>query len=627
MSILSACLLLALASTQPPNAVETKDITAPPEDILSGRVVLPAPAASPTVSWSALIPLDDLREDELVLRPGPGKAMVGLLAVDADRWGLGLVSTDGSGRDRVLPSEFTGVEALLPEAVARTVIVPEDAVEARVVLKRPEDATPAWMLLGDGQDALQLRTWLGTRSTLLGSTVALHAALDGGTLLEGTVRLRDPDGLVRLLPLEAEGPLDVARFLADRTGDWTVHTVVRARDAEGVERLRSTQQIMRVVRPELTFSGEASLRPSDDGSIRIDLPVTLLAQGETSGSRRVAIGCEVWGRTDEGLEVPVCWVARMHQLPAAGGRATCDLRLDPRWIARAGVDPGTLNLRELRAHDAGGFVLLDHEPRPETGFDGPIDGAGTPVAAVTEDMLRARSGRAVQGLPAPTTGLQSPGGHVLLVSHGYCTDLFPWQTSDFSGDLELYEQYGANNSHDTFALDFESRGRAWKSMGIVGHSQGGNAAAHLFTFYWSALDWPTGDRRIQGVGVPWLGTALAGNAAVLGEVFGVGCGTNYDLTYEGSAAWLSFIPTWVRQDVWYWTTSFTDGWFYDYCQIVTDVLLSDPDDGTVERYAGQLEGANNGGHKTGWCHIRLMRDPPQCRDAARNVELSEEAAR
>ncbi|MEC8818279.1 MAG: conditioned medium factor, partial [Planctomycetota bacterium] len=129
------------------------------------------------------------------------------------------------------------------------------------------------------------------------------------------------------------------------------------------------------------------------------------------------------------------------------------------------------------------------------------------------------------------------------------------------------------------------------------------------------------------VGVPWLGTALAGNAAVLGEVFGIGCGEVYDLTYDGSTSWLSFIPSWVRQETWYWTTSFEDGWFYDYCQIVTDLLLSDPDDGTVEQYAGQLAGANNEGHKTGWCHTRLMRDPPQCRDVERNVLMNQEAAR
>ena len=83
----------------------------------------------------------------------------------------------------------------------------------------------------------------------------------------------------------------------------------------------------------------------------------------------------------------------------------------------------------------------------------------------------------------------------------------------------------------------------------------------------------------------------------------------------------------MRAETDYWTTSFEDGFFYDYCQIVSDLLLTDPDDGTVERYAGQLDGANNRGHKEGWCHTRLMRDPPPCKDASRNVILDAEAAR
>ena len=156
--------------------------------------------------------------------------------------------------------------------------------------------------------------------------------------------------------------------------------------------------------------------------------------------------------------------------------------------------------------------------------------------------------------------------------------------SDFSGDYELYEDYSQNRTNDEFALGYEAFGRNFKSMGIVGHSQAGHAATHLYTFYWSALDWATGGTRIQGVGVPWLGTSLAGNAAVLGDIFGIGCGVLYDLTYDGSTAWLSFIPSWVRAETDFWTTSFEDGFFYDYCQIITDLLLTDPDDGTCLLY-------------------------------------------
>jgi hypothetical protein len=42
----------------------------------------------------------------------------------------------------------------------------------------------------------------------------------------------------------------------------------------------------------------------------------------------------------------------------------------------------------------------------------------------------------------------------------------------------------------------------------------------------------------------------------------------------------------------------------------------------VERAYAQLPGANNLGHKTGWCHSSGMRDPAQTTDAARNVNMN-----
>ena len=131
---------------------------------------------------------------------------------------------------------------------------------------------------------------------------------------------------------------------------------------------------------------------------------------------------------------------------------------------------------------------------------------------------------------------------------------------------------------------------------------------------------------IQSVGTPYQGTALAGNLAVIGSVFGAGCGYNYDLTYGGASAWLSNVYSWARSKVHYFTTSFTDKWWrYDYCHLATDILLSDPDDGTTEKAYGQLPGANNRGHKTGRCHTSGMRDPHQCQDSSCNSDMNSNA--
>ena len=246
------------------------------------------------------------------------------------------------------------------------------------------------------------------------------------------------------------------------------------------------------------------------------------------------------------------------------------------------------------------------------------EGAGREVTEVTDEMLMGiRPERAATGDRA---------GKLLLV-HGYCSgDVWGPQKSSFSNSAVFYD-LNKNRSHDAFANLIWSFGNSYSSYGIVAHSQGGCASLHLYTNYWSGLDDATGSRLIQSVGTPYQGTSLAGNLAAIGDVFGAGCGTNYDLTYNGASAWLSGIPTWARNAVNYYTTSFTDGWGYDYCHLATDLFLSDPEDGTTEKSYGQLSSGVNRGHKTGWCHTTSMRDPGQTTDSGRNATMSTYAAR
>ena len=59
----------------------------------------------------------------------------------------------------------------------------------------------------------------------------------------------------------------------------------------------------------------------------------------------------------------------------------------------------------------------------------------------------------------------------------------------------------------------------------------------------------------------------------------------------------------------------------------TDLVLSDPEDGTTEKAYGQLPGAINRGHVSGQCHTAGMRDPAQYRDSSRNATMNANAAR
>ena len=614
-------LLLMMAPSVAGPPVEVKDIAAPPSDITTGRVRMPDPTSCAMSSCTALLPFDEVSR----LERGDGKALVALMADDVESWSLKLVV------DSDVPAvqgELQGTGPLMRDGLARVAVLGPELKSVEIRIDAPRKDAIGWVLLADGREDIRLRSHFESHAFLVGSPLIVHAGVDGAELLDGVVHLRSPSGGSVASVLAREEDSEGSALLElTAPGDWTVRTVVRVRDEEGVERIRTTQQLIRVERSEVTLAGEIAVEQAEDDRIELAIPISMLGAGEIAQARRVAVGCEIWGRRNgEGTEVPVCWVARMHELDPEGGDGVLHLRFDPRWISLADVEPGSLSLRELRIQSAGSFVPFVHEASPSFMLEGEIlVPTEMPIKPVRE-MLAGHSGSTVGGLESDS--MMSPAGHVMVVSHGYCNWSQPWPENDFTGDVEFFIDLNQNLTHDEFALRLEAFGRSFKSMGITGHSQGGNASAHLYTFYWSSLDWATGPRKIQALGTPWLGTSLASNIAVLGQIFGVGCGPNFDMTYDGSELWISWIPTWVREETWYWTTSFEEfpNW-YDYCQIISDVLLLDPDDGVVEQWAGQLEGANNGGHKEAWCHYFYMRDPPHFTDAVRNAELNAESAR
>ena len=282
---------------------------------------------------------------------------------------------------------------------------------------------------------------------------------------------------------------------------------------------------------------------------------------------------------------------------------------------------GSFSLRNVRVEELDHYInVLSAERLPiqlpdvsqlsKTSHDGKM----------TQSMLMGEK-------PAGTRVASKAGGKLMLV-HGYCSgDAWGPVQSQFSNSVK-FTDFNQNRTHDQFARLIDSYGDNFPSFGVVAHSQGGAASLHLYTYYWSGLDDADPGRLIQSVGTPYQGTPLAGNLALIGDIFGVGCGYNGNLTTSGASAWLSGIPTWARSQVNYYTTSFTDKWWrYDYCNIASDLVLSDPEDGTTEKSRGQLSGAVNRGHKTGQCHTTGMRDMAQTRDSGRNGTMSANAAR
>jgi hypothetical protein len=622
-----------------------KQIAAPPADFASLR--LPNPADLGIRSRSALIPVElsqtaggqwqwsgQLRVDE-----GQGLSIM-VLAPEGGQWAVTLTSPGGQQVALNSPAEgiqrqtttFSLGDAGHPADLYTFERAENGVWAAQLEAVAGSNSTPDGYLLVASQSPYQLYAHLSSHELLAGRPVGLVAyaynAASGssgrptpaaGIIQQATLRLTAPNGTVTEVAMsddgqQADGAAGDGIFGASvnpaLAGNYTAQVVAIGQTAAGQPFHRTSEHAFPVINPVLALTaGRVQSQVAGETRLRLNLPVQ--ASGPLPAN--LTASAEVWG-THNGQAVPVAWISGLVAPEQTGNDLVLPLSLDGRWITLAGAQ-APFELRNVRVQD-----IATHIPLAQAATL-PLDIRSLPAAieatAVTDEMLMGVR-------PANERDPELAG--VLMLIHGYCSGGV-WPTSHFS-QYAVFLDANQNRTHDQFAQLIGNYGSQFSSFGAVAHSQGGAASLHLYTYYWSGLDYSTGSRLIQSVGTPYQGTALAGLAAVLGQIFGVGCGTNWDLTYDGASLWLAGIPSWARSRVYYFTTAFKDVWWrYDYCHIASDLLLSDPDDGTTERWAGQLSGANNMGHKTGWCHTSGMRDPAQYTDYSRNSNMNTYANR
>ena len=490
------------------------------------------------------------------------------------------------------------------------------------------DGETAGFIVVAGKSPYRIYTYIDTLETLVGRNIGLRTSVFEmndesetripeslrGNIESATAELHLPNGATQKLNLRDGGNgIFTADFVPRIAGQYTIQITVRGVSPKGEEFIRTSEQIVQVLSENVRFGKSAYSNLIDDTRLEINLPANGLRNG-----RKVIVYGEVWGKNENGEESAVAWIGGMAKVEGRT-RTTIPVTLDGRWLARSNANEG-FELRNVRLQDPDHFVTLAQAGKIALTIPVLPDAARSGFAEITDEM---RTGVR----PAKYDMENAVGGKLMLV-HGYCSgDVWGSVAGQFSNYVKFLD-LNKNRTHDQFANQIKNFGASLPSYGIVAHSQGGAASLHLYTYYWSGLDSAGAGRLIQSVGTPYQGTALAGNLAALGSVFGAGCGTNNNLTYSGAASWLAGIPSWARAKVHYSTTSFKDVWYaYDYCNIATDLFLSDPDDGVVERSYAQLPGANNRGHKTGWCHTSGMRDPAQTSDSSRNSDMNANAAR
>jgi len=404
-------------------------------------------------------------------------------------------------------------------------------------------------------------------------------------------------------------------FKAFDSGDYTVQINATGINPNGTPFYRTTEHFVPVIDQTISMdTNKVNAVSIDDNRLNIGIDVENF--NKSTNDNRYRIIAEVWGENSKGTMSPVSWISTITNID----KGQLNIELDGRWLEMANVSD-KYELRNLRIEDAHHFIPLVNKKTVDLNI-GHIEKSANKSfnGLITDEMM--------MGVRPTESNFANKAGGKLMLVHGYCSsDVWGPVSGQFSSST-TFADFDQNRSHDEFARLIRDYGDQFSSFGIVAHSQGGAASLHLYTYYWSGLDNSTGSRMIQSVGTPYQGTPLAGNLAALGNVFGAGCGYNSNLTTSGASSWLAGIPTWARNQVNYYTTSFSTKWWrYDYCNIATDLFLSDPEDGVIEKSRGQLSGASNRGHKTGWCHTDGMRDTGQARDSSRNSTMSNYAKR
>jgi len=249
----------------------------------------------------------------------------------------------------------------------------------------------------------------------------------------------------------------------------------------------------------------------------------------------------------------------------------------------------------------------------------------TPIV-ITKEM---RQG--VNPLPVPDRNRTDAAVASFVTLPGYCAGNNPWQerASDFT-NTAFFSMTKGNYGHQQFALLVINWLDTQKlpSFGLLGHSQGGCIAAHIANYFFTGNDYATGGFRIQSVGTPFQGCTAAGGLADLGDIFGIGCGSNNDLSLDGSRSWLTGITLDTRQLCYFYTTTYEQGKFFgDWCNLPINAILQWPNDGTTEIKNAPMVGGVNLGNTEKECHTTSMSYPPQYRNPTRNQKISRDAAR
>jgi hypothetical protein len=395
---------------------------------------------------------------------------------------------------------------------------------------------------------------------------------------------------------------------------------------------RSLFYLFQVVEPAIKLANEPSLAEMHSFDvIEMDLIYINVPVEWDESSETVFRGfTQVWGTSDSGEIVPVAWLSGLMSIESSNRfnstQYHLSFELHASWldIAKASYP---LYLRETNFDDIKAFVTLTSADslKVSTNDRNLIGRKWRPHKPddITYEMKNGYS--SCHYLSQNSSQEQG----TLVLVHGYCAKETPFDLDEFT-DYAVLEDFNKNRLNDEFAqaiFDFVEQQGITK-YSLVSHSQGGFGSLHLYTYYHSGVDNTGSGRKLQSIGTPYHGSAVAGTLADIGNIFGLLCGSNDDLTYDGAERWLGEIPPDKQNEVYYYTTQYGDGGLFgSYCIWGAGALLGHPNDGLVTISKTDLPEGHLVNHFVGECHSVGMHYDPQCKNKERNTEINSLAAR
>lgn len=589
-------------------------------------------------SWTGEIAVDD-----------PATATLVLLAPDQAKWQTSVTMPSGkrlvldnAGSVTVSKEHFGFEDQQQPSTVYRVANGENGRWQVTIAAKShnkaselslvEEDASVGYLIVAS-ESPYKINTHLTTTSLVAGQAIGINAYISHGDLAEvadatisrAELVLALEDGSQQIFGLFDDGLHEDEAANDGRygivfnnldAGNYRAQVVIHGQTAKGIAFIRTSELVFPVIAPAYALTG-ATIEQGNGERLDVALQATQLG---FDMPKIFAYG-EIWGTNAAGEQIPAAWLGGMTtpQKIADTSNVTLPLSIDARWLLRAEVE-APFTLRNVRLQDATTYVPISQ--LAEIGIEiGEITAEYGKDGFVVDEAMRMGERPKLTSDTNTQTKTASDG---LLLVHGYCSSLM-WPASQFNdGPSHIFSDTNQNRSHDAFAQLIKNQGDAAfsNSYSIVAHSQGGAATLHLYTNYWSGLDYSNAQRLIQSVGTPYQGTTLAGSLAWLGDIFGAGCGTNWDLTHEGAALWLATVPGWARDKVNYYTTSHKDSWWpwQNLCH-ATSYVIGGLDDGVVAKSKGQLSGGHDRGHSNQQCHTTGMVYSAQYHDSGRNAAM------